>query len=143
MQPPLWPKASVTDRPSACALIANDDKTSCSIARWFMKEYQFTTDSYRLFCVLNRLCDGRKTWFNCGPTQKFVRRQLKAVDYSLVDQSQRRNLYQERASYTTKDDEGRPISACDMDLALLMLYGYMLYLGKSFALSLSMPLPPL
>ncbi|KAL8722382.1 MAG: hypothetical protein Q9225_001113 [Loekoesia sp. 1 TL-2023] len=120
-----------------CALIANDEETSCNVARWFMKEYQFTTDGYRLFCVLNRLCDGRNTWFNCGPTQKFVRRQLKAVDYSLLDQSQRHKLYQERASYTTKDNEGRPISAGDMDLALLMLYGYMLYLGKSFALSLN------
>ncbi|KAL9030329.1 MAG: hypothetical protein Q9196_001541 [Gyalolechia fulgens] len=123
--------------PDSCALIADDEETSCSVARWFMKEFQFVTDGYRLFCTINRLCDGRNTWFNCGPTQKFVRRQIKAMDYSLVDQNQRRQLYQEKASYTTRDDEGRPISAGDMDLALLMLYGYMLYLGKSFALSLN------
>ncbi|KAL9005044.1 MAG: hypothetical protein Q9188_002151 [Gyalolechia gomerana] len=120
-----------------CALIADDEETSCSVARWFMKEFQFVTDGYRLFCTINRFCIGPNTWFNCGPTQKFVRRQLKAMDCSLVDQNQRRELYQEKASYTTRDDEGRSISAGDMDLALLMLYGYMLYLGKSFALSLN------
>ncbi|KAL9601111.1 MAG: hypothetical protein Q9219_002710 [cf. Caloplaca sp. 3 TL-2023] len=120
-----------------CALLVNDEETLCSVARWFMKEFQFITDGYWLFCTLDRLCDDKKAWFNCGPTQKFVRRQLKAMDYSLVEPSQQRRLYQEKASYTTKDDEGRPISAGDMDLSLLMLYGYMLYLGKSFALSLN------
>lgn len=134
---------SITDRHPACALIADDEETSCIVARWFMKEFQFVTDGYRLFCTINRLCIGQNTWFNCGPTQKFVRRQLKAMDCSLVDQNQRRELYQEKASYTTRDDEGRSISAGDMDLALLMLYGYMLYLGKSFALSLSMSILPL
>lgn len=126
-----------TDRHSACAVIANDGETSCTVARWFMKEFQFVTDSYRLFCTINRLCDSWNTWFNCGPTQKFVRRHLKAMDYSLVDQDQRRELYHEKISYTTRDDKGKLISADDMDLALLMLYGYMLYLGRSFALSLS------
>lgn len=102
-----------------------------------MKEFQFVTDGYRLFCTINRLYDGRNTWFNCGPTQKFVRRHLKAMDCSLVNQNQRGESYQDRVSRTTRDDEGRPVSASDMDLTLLMLYGYMLYLGKSFALSLN------
>ncbi|KAL8943122.1 MAG: hypothetical protein Q9216_001252 [Gyalolechia sp. 2 TL-2023] len=121
----------------ACALIADDVEMSCSVARWFMKEFQFVTDGYRLFSTINRLCNSPNTWFNCGPTQKFVRRQLKAMDCSLVDPNRRHELYQEKASYTTRDDEGRPIRADDLDLALLMLYGYILYLGKSFALSLN------
>lgn len=104
-----------------------------------MKEFQFVTDGYRLFSAVNRLCDGRNTWFNCGPSQKYIRRQLKAMDYSLVGHSRVRSLNQERASYTTKNSEGKPIHATDMDLALLMLYGHMLYLGKSFAVALSMP----
>ncbi|KAL8842691.1 MAG: hypothetical protein Q9170_000466 [Blastenia crenularia] len=120
-----------------CALIVDDEETSCSVARWFMKEYHFTTDGYRLFCVLNRLCGGRNTWFNCGPSQKFVRRQLKAMDCLLVDQSQHPSLFQEKTFFTTKDDDDKPVNAGDMDLALLMLYGYMLYLGRSFALSLN------
>ncbi|KAL8992356.1 MAG: hypothetical protein Q9169_007160 [Polycauliona sp. 2 TL-2023] len=121
----------------SCALIASDHETSCSVARWFMKEFQFVTDGYRLFSAVNRLCDGGNSWFNCGASQKYVLRQLKAMDHSLVSQSQRRNSFQEKASYTTRDDEGNPIQASEMDLSLLMLYGYILYLGKSYSLALS------
>ncbi|KAI4263381.1 MAG: hypothetical protein L6R42_001470 [Xanthoria sp. 1 TBL-2021] len=120
-----------------CALIVNDHETSCSVARWFMKEFQFVTDGYRLFSAVNRLCDGGNSWFNCGPSQKYVLRQLKAMDHSLVGQSQHRISFQEKASYTTRDDEGNPIQASDMDLSLLMLYGYILYLGKSYSLALN------
>ncbi|KAL8650939.1 MAG: hypothetical protein Q9210_003528 [Variospora velana] len=120
-----------------CALMANDEEASCSVARWFMKEFQFVTDGYRLFSAVSRLCDGKNTWFNSGPSQKYIRRQLRAMDYSLVGQNQARSTNQERASYTSKDSEGNPIYASDMDLALLILYGHVLYLGKSFAVALN------
>ncbi|KAI4287069.1 MAG: hypothetical protein L6R35_003675 [Caloplaca aegaea] len=120
-----------------CALMANDEEASCSVARWFMKEFQFVTDGYRLFSAVNRLYDGKNTWFNSGPSQKYVRRQLRAMDYSLVGQNQARSTNQERASYTSKDGEGNPIHASDMDLALLILYGHILYLGKSFGVALN------
>ncbi|KAI4086363.1 MAG: hypothetical protein LQ344_007618 [Seirophora lacunosa] len=120
-----------------CALMAHDEEAGCSVTRWFMKEFQFVTDGYRLFSAVNRLCDGKNTWFNSGPSQKYVRRQLRAMDYSLVARSQVRSTNQERASYTTKDSEGKPIYAGDMDLALLTLYGHMLYFGKSFAVALN------
>ncbi|KAL8847185.1 MAG: hypothetical protein Q9221_007764 [Calogaya cf. arnoldii] len=110
------------------------------VARWFMKEFQFVTDGYRLFSAVNRLCDGGNSWFNCGPSQKYVLRQLKAMDQSVVGQSQHSISFHEKASYTTRDDEGNPIRASDMDLSLLMLYGYILYLGKSYSLALSMAL---
>lgn len=102
-----------------------------------MKEFQFVSDGYRLFSAVNRLCDGKSTWFNSGPSQKYIRRQLRAMDYSLLGQSHLRTVYQEKASYTTKDSEGKPIHANDMDIALLTLYGHMLYLGKSFAVAIS------
>jgi len=121
----------------ACALIGNDEETLCNIARWFMKEYQFVTDGYRLFSALNRLCDSANSWYNCGPSQKYVLRQLKAMDFSLVSDARSRSLFQERASYTTKDENGDPIQAEDMDVALLLLYGHILYAGKSYSYSLS------
>ncbi|KAL8651816.1 MAG: hypothetical protein Q9226_004535 [Calogaya cf. arnoldii] len=107
------------------------------VVRWFMKEFQFVTDGYRLFSAVNRLCDGGNSWFNCGPSQKYVLRQLKAMDQSLVGQRQHSIPFHEKASYTTRDDEGNPIQASDMDLSLLMLYGYILYLGKSYSLALN------
>ncbi|KAL8879831.1 MAG: hypothetical protein Q9198_002637 [Flavoplaca austrocitrina] len=118
--------------------IADDaNETLCSVARWFMKEFQFVTDGYRLFSAINRLCDGGNSWFNSGPSQKYVLRQLKAMDHSLVSPCQHRVSFQEKASYTTRDDKGNPIQASDMDISLLMLYGYILYLGKSYSLALN------
>ena len=125
------------NRYTACALLGNDDETLCNIARWFMKEYQFVTDSYRLFSALNRLSDSQNSWYNCGPSQKYILRQLKAVDFSLLGDARRKSLFQERASYTTKDDNGDQIRAQEMDVALLMLYGYILYAGKSYAYAVS------
>ena len=109
----------------------------CNIARWFMKEYQFVTDGYRLFSALNRLCDGANSWYNCGPSQKYVLRQLKAMDFSLVGDARSKSLFQERASYTTKDKNGNLIQAEDMDVALLVLYGHILYVGRSYSYALS------
>ena len=126
-----------TDGSTACALIANDGETLCNVARWFMREYQFVTDGYRFFSALNRLCDSENSWFNCAPSQKYILRQLKAVDFSLIGEVSSKDLVQARASYTTKDSNGNPIRADDMDVALLMLYGHMLYAGKSYANAVS------
>ena len=103
-----------------------------------MVEYQFVTDGYRLFSALNRLCDTTNAWYNCGPSQKYVLRQLKAMDFSFVGEDRKRSLFQQRASYTTKDCEGSPIQAEDLDVALLMLYGHILFAGRSYAYSVSM-----
>lgn len=120
-----------------CALLGNDDETLCNIARWFMKEYQFVTDGYRLFSALNRLSDSENSWYNCGPSQKYILRQLKAVDFSLLGGARRKSLFQERASYSTKDDNGLQIRAEEMDVVLLMLYGHVLYAGKSYAYAIN------
>ena len=121
----------------ACALIGNDEETGCSVARWFMKEYQFVTDGYRLFSVLNRLCDTENSWYNCGPSQKYILRQVKAVDFSLSDDTRPKSLFHGRASYSTRDASGVSIQAADMDVALLVLYGHILHAGKSYAYAVS------
>ena len=128
---------AVTDTIIACALLCNDDETLCNIARWFMREYQFVTDGYRLFSVLNKLCDSENSWFNCGPSQKYILRQLKAVDFSVLSESRRKSPREERASCTIKDSDGFQIQAEDMDIALLMLYGHVLHAGKSYAYAVS------
>ncbi|KAL8701807.1 MAG: hypothetical protein Q9224_000328 [Gallowayella concinna] len=104
---------------------------------WFTCALMFITDGYRLFSALNRLCDGSNAWYNCGPSQKYVLRQLKVMDQSLFGQGQHNSWFQERASYTTRDDEGNAIRASEMDLALIMLYGYILYLGRSYSSALN------
>jgi len=102
-----------------------------------MREYQFVTDSYRLFGALNRLCDTDNEWFNSSPSQKFVLRQIKAVDYSLIrDTHSKPSIFQDRAGFN-RDSIGNEIFATDMDVALLMLYGQILYAGRNFTFALS------
>lgn len=68
-------------------------------------------------------------------------RQIKAMDYTLPENNMqvrqgkatRESIYQERASLTTRDEmTGEAIPAEEMDVALLVLYGHILYSGNSF-----------
>ncbi|KAL8952176.1 MAG: hypothetical protein Q9222_001897 [Ikaeria aurantiellina] len=106
-----------------CALMNRDEETLCSVARWFMKEFHLVSDGYRLFAAVNRLCRGGSTWFNCGPSQKYVLRQLKAMDSGTVNGN-------------GLDSRNSQIDG-DMDIALLMLYGYILYVGRSYSSALN------
>lgn len=67
-------------------------------------------------------------------------RQIKAIDFTLPDhiagarhtKAIRESIYKERAALSTKDEKGEPIPAEEMDVALLVLYGHILYSGNSF-----------
>jgi general transcription factor 3C polypeptide 3 (transcription factor C subunit 4) len=105
--------------------------------RYFMKDYQFTTDTYRMFAALTRLCQSPISWYSSGPTQKYMLRQIKAMDYGLVDDECRQKYFAEKGSYSAQDEAGRLIVNKDMDVALLMVYGHILYTGTSYAYALS------
>ncbi|KAI9741008.1 MAG: transcription factor TFIIIC subunit tfc4 [Cirrosporium novae-zelandiae] len=105
-----------------CALAANDEETLCTVARWFMSKYQFTTDTYRLYSALNFLVDAPFSWYNAGPSQKYILRQVKAMDEALTKES------------SSKNSAAPPIS--DMDIALVMLYGQVLYVATSYSYAL-------
>ncbi len=60
------------------------------------------------------------------------------MDFSLAGDGPGRNSNQERSAYTAKDQEGNTIIPQHMDVSLLMLYGHMLYAGKSYAYANSM-----
>lgn len=72
-------------------------------------------------------------------------RQIKAIDYTLPASPTRpspitrtrSSIYQERATLTTKDEQGNPIGAEEMDVSLLVLYGHILYAGTSFTNALN------
>jgi general transcription factor 3C polypeptide 3 (transcription factor C subunit 4) len=144
-----------------CALALNDGETLCNIvARWFMKEYQFVTDVYRLFAALNMLYYGpaekggkeiqiKNTPFRQGPSQKFLFRQVKAVDFHLPEEYNQngsdgpvpqyiRNEGREspesgKATLTSKNrDTGERIKPEEIDIVLLCLYGSILYTGGGF-----------
>jgi general transcription factor 3C polypeptide 3 (transcription factor C subunit 4) len=152
-----------------CALALNDAPTMANLAaRWFMRQYQFCTDTYRLFSALNLVYNypveiGGKdaqlqyaTW-RLGPSQKFVFRQLKAVDgllpedYNIdgpegpVPAFMRTNLNKpekEDADGTERQGTGYPqtmglVKPKEMDVVLLCLYAQILYAGGSFPNALS------
>lgn len=118
-----------------------DEETLAHEARWFIKEYQFVTDTYRLFAMLSRLAgDPHRSLFHSSPNMKFMLRQIKAMDFTLPEhisqsqpaRSQRQPAYYERASLSTRNEFGEEIPAEEMDVALLVLYGHILYSGNSF-----------
>ena len=75
-----------------CALILQDGTTLFNTAcRWFMRRFQFCTDTYRLFTAMNLFhqyapIPGGKdaqmnhATFRHGPSQKFLMRQVKTLD---------------------------------------------------------------
>ncbi|KAJ5807796.1 Tetratricopeptide-like helical [Penicillium riverlandense] len=120
-----------------CALRAQDEEALSNEARWFIKEYQFVTDTYRLFSMLSHLSgDPHRSLFHSSPNMKFMLRQIKAMDFTLPDvsrpQPSRPSIWKERAALSTKDEFGEPIPAKELDIALLVLYGHILYSGNSF-----------
>ena len=81
--------------------------------------------------------DPHKSIFHSSPNMKFMLRQIKAMDFTLPDhmagpRPSRQTVWKERASLSTKDEAGDPIPAEDLDVALLVLYGHILYSGGSF-----------
>ena len=60
------------------------------------------------------------------------------MDFALVDEERRAKYFTERGSYSAQDENGRLIINDDLDVALLMLYGHILYTGTSYAYALSM-----
>lgn len=121
-----------------CALRAHDEDVLAQEARWFIKEYQFVTDTYRLFSMLNYLAgDPRRPFFHASPSMKFMLRQIKAMDFTIPDDPERppvirETIWRERAALSTKDESGEPTPATSLDIALLILYGHILYSGGSF-----------
>lgn len=154
-----------------CALALNDAVTMSNVAaRWFMRQYIFCTDTYRLFAALNLVYSyppekggkdmqlQKATWRQ-GPSQKFVFRQLKAVDSLLpetynidgpdgpVPDFMRTTSLTQLQKEDAADRPSAPVTGFpvtlgqvkpqEMDVVLLTLYGQILYAGGSFPNALS------
>lgn len=60
------------------------------------------------------------------------------MDFALTDEESRRKYFAEKGSYSAVDENGQLIINNDLDIALLMLYGHILYTGSSYVYALSM-----
>lgn len=108
------------------------------MSRHFTTDYQFSTDSYRMFSALSKLNRTPSSWYSAGPTQKYMLRQIKAMDYTLLS-NEHRSQITEKASYSQLDSDGKPMINEDLDISLLMLYGHILAAGASYSFALSEP----
>lgn len=127
--------------PPACAVLANDMDTITSQMRHFMKEYQFTTDAYRLFATLVRLCQSPLSHLTKGPTTKFILRNIKTMDFSLLGDIRGHEEFSGRTSYSARDANGKIVVNTEMDICLLLLYGHILYVNTSFGKALRKSIP--
>lgn len=90
-----------------------------------------TTDSYRMFSLLSMLCQSPASWYTSGPAQKYILRQIKAIDVSHEAAAVRRGG-------TGENEEAGDLTSLDIDICLLMLYGHILFTSTSYSYSLGM-----
>lgn len=90
-----------------------------------------------MFTAVSRMVHSPVSWYSSGPSQKFILRQIKAMDYVFADEDSRVKYFNERGSYSAVDENGQLIINDDLDIALLMSYGHILYAASSYIYAMS------
>ncbi|KEY67273.1 hypothetical protein S7711_04526, partial [Stachybotrys chartarum IBT 7711] len=101
---------------SVCAIYTSDEEKCVTIGRHLMRDGG-VSDSYRMFALLSYLCQSPVSWYTSGPAQKYILRQIKAVDSS----------HPEAVMRGTSGEHERRLDVC-----LLMLYGHILFTSTSY-----------
>ncbi|CAM1502792.1 Fc.00g075680.m01.CDS01 [Cosmosporella sp. VM-42] len=109
---------------SVCAIYTSDEEKCVATARQLMRDGAMS-DSYRMFALLSSLCQSPVSWYTSGPAQKYILRQIKAMDEKLDP-----TRIQDK-----EHDQAPPIDAT-LDSCLLMLYGHILFTSTSYTYAL-------
>ncbi|KAI3535594.1 RNA polymerase III transcription factor tfiiic [Colletotrichum tamarilloi] len=117
---------------AACAIYLSDEEMCVAVARFFMKVRQLDSDSYRMFAALCRLCQSPASWYNSGPAQKYILRQIKIIDASHLGTAQADRSYDVSVGDRTSTGEAKQLDTC-----LLMLYGHILFTSTSYTFALN------
>ena len=72
---------------------------------------------------MSNLCQSPVSWYTSGPAQKFILRQIKAIDAALDGAGEEDSA------------RGKP-SSLGLDICLLMLYGHILFTSTSYTYAL-------
>ncbi|KAF4456911.1 hypothetical protein F53441_1035, partial [Fusarium austroafricanum] len=106
---------------SVCAIYTSDEEKCVATARQLMREGA-TSDSYRMFALLSNICQSPVSWYTSGPAQKYILRQIKAMDepYTVNERS-------------LETQENRELT---LDACVLMLYGHILFTSTSYTYAL-------
>lgn len=121
---------------AACAIYASDEETCVAVARFFMRFCHTSTDSYRMFSALCRACQSPVSWYSSGPAQKYILRQIKAMDRALLppELAEKSMMAWDTA---VPQDAGTGTRHTHLDVALLMLYGHILLTSTSYTYALN------
>lgn len=131
---------------ASCAVFAGDEETCVAIARYFMRDYMPGTDSYRMFSAMCRVCQTPVSWYTSGPAQKFILRQIKTMDNIVMRRENTTNPHhhpRHPLSTTIDTAQNNPPKpgATDpdiaLDVALLTIYGHILFTTTSYTYALS------
>jgi general transcription factor 3C polypeptide 3 (transcription factor C subunit 4) len=108
-------------------MYVGDINNSANYARWFMQMYQFRSDPYRLYYLALRTGAIGAEQFRHAADQKFLLRQIKAIDSLLTGEPI-------LGAASISQEEGiEPMNPRMQSVPLLTLYGHRLASGGSFA----------
>jgi general transcription factor 3C polypeptide 3 (transcription factor C subunit 4) len=77
-----------------------------------------------MFALLSNLCQSPVSWYTSGPAQKYILRQIKAMDDAYTEADSGSNLTQNKEPA--------------LDACVLMLYGHILFTSTSYTYALGM-----
>jgi general transcription factor 3C polypeptide 3 (transcription factor C subunit 4) len=109
-------------------------------SRWFLKNHPFVTDGYRLFSAVSRFSRGEVSYFNSGPEQKFMLRQIKIMDFALLPAEHRATFLftdGDRVKAGEPRASGNPHQLTEHDPAVLCLYGHMMFVAATYSSALT------
>ncbi|CAK7227941.1 transcription factor TFIIIC subunit tfc4 [Sporothrix bragantina] len=106
---------------ASCAVRAGDEQTCVAVARYFMRQRPYTTDCYRLFTTMCRLCRSPSMWFSSSPAQKYILRQIRQRDEIVRQQN----------------EENGTSTVDGLDTCLLVVYGHILFASMSYHFALN------
>lgn len=119
---------NTTHAASLCvALIFNDSERLTRTTRWFITRGNLRAGStYQLLAAVSRLAHGDSSWFTAGPTQKFVLRSVKTIDWHQLPLDIRAQYeFGTQAGYFNKRGTMFKEAAKDgLDPGLLLNYGH-------------------
>lgn len=115
-----------------CTVIANDCEAGSEAVRWFMTNYQFRSDPWRLYYAASSSGSKALEIFSSNINLKFLLRQVKAAD-SVV----RGEKINGAAATTVRTELTDPRTLTGDDPVLLMLYGHALVSSKSYVAALA------
>jgi general transcription factor 3C polypeptide 3 (transcription factor C subunit 4) len=124
-----------------CALAVDDSNQASSAVRWLLKEHPFSSELFRLFSCVNRLC-AFPEGYSTGPSHKILLRYIKTMDFALLTEEQR-VWYNFRDRKDTAGGFQNSVNVEDVkfvkdhDPALFALYAHVLMCGGSYMAALN------